>query len=181
MRILVDMDGVLVNFEQGFLDEWRKQHPEKVFVPIEKKKSFYHEDDYPEEFKDLVKAISLGHNFYGNLKPIPGAIDALKKMKAMGHEVFICTSPSVTSKTCVQNKFDWIGEHMGAEWKHQIVLTKDKTVVNGDILIDDKPRVDGVEGRPSWVHVLYDQPYNRWLKRVKRLTWDNWEEVLFKE
>ncbi|MBU0906583.1 MAG: hypothetical protein KKE05_00330 [Nanoarchaeota archaeon] len=99
-------------------------------------------------------------------------------MAEMGHEVFICTSPSVTSSTCIQNKFDWVERYLGKEWKHKIVLTKDKTVVNGDILIDDKPRVDGVDGRPSWEHVLYDQPYNRWLKMVKRITWGNWKEVL---
>lgn len=178
MRILVDMDGVLVDYEQGFLDEWRKQHPEKVFVPIGKKKSFYHEDVYPEEFSDFVRAIPLTPHFYGGLKPMPGAVEAIKEIADLGHEVFICTSPSVTSNTCVQNKFDWVGEHLGKEWKHKIVLTKDKTIVNGDVLIDDKPRIDGIEGRPSWEHVLYDQPYNRWLKRVKRLTWENWREVL---
>jgi len=178
MRILVDMDGVLVDYEQGFLDEWKKQHPEKAFVPIEKKKSFYHEDVYPEEYKEFVRAIPLTPHFYRNLKPIPGAIEAIKEIADSGHEVFICTSPSVTNNTCVQNKFEWVEEHLGKEWKHKIVLTKDKTVVNGDVLIDDKPRIDGIEGKPSWVHVLYDQPYNRWLKRVKRLTWENWREVL---
>ncbi|MBU0906584.1 MAG: hypothetical protein KKD18_06210 [Nanoarchaeota archaeon] len=74
MRILVDMDGVLVDYEQGFLDEWKKQHPDKPFVPIEKKKSFYHEDVYPEEDEEFVKAIPLTLNFYRNLKPIPGGL-----------------------------------------------------------------------------------------------------------
>lgn len=180
MRILVDMDGVLVDYEQGFLDEWRRKHPDKSFVPLGKKKSFYHEDSYPEEFRELVREIPLTDNFYRDLKPIPGGIEAVKEMVGLGHEVFICTSPSVTSTTCIQNKFDWIGKHLGAEWKHKIVLTKDKTLVRGDFLIDDKPRIDGIEGHPSWEHVLYDQPYNRWLKMVKRITWANWKGVLLK-
>lgn len=178
MRILVDMDGVLVNYEQGFLDEWRRQHPEKIFVPVDKKKSFYHEDSYPEEYHELVRNIPLTPNFYGNLQPIAGGIEAVRKMAELGHEVFICTSPSVTSASCVQNKYEWIGKYLGNDWKYKVIMTKDKTLVLGDILIDDKPRIDGINGKPTWEHVLYDQPFNRWLKQVKRLTWENWRDVL---
>jgi hypothetical protein len=44
---------------------------------------------------------------------------------------------------------------------HQaVILTRDKTLVRGDVLVDDKPEIGGL-ATPHWRHLLYDQPYNR--------------------
>lgn len=40
-------------------------------------------------------------------------------------------------------QFEWIDKHLGPEWLDKIVLTKDKTMVNGHILIDDRPNIKG--------------------------------------
>jgi hypothetical protein len=37
----------------------------------------------------------------------------------------------------------------------KIILTGDKTVVQGDILIDDKPSVTGINPKPTWDHINY--------------------------
>lgn len=50
--------------------------------------------------------------------------------------------------------------------------------VTGDILIDDKPSVTGVES-PEWEHVLFDQPYNRDVKDKRRMVgWNEWESIV---
>lgn len=36
-------------------------------------------------------------------------------------------------------------KHLGQEFLEQIVLTRDKTVVSGDLLIDDRPDITGNE------------------------------------
>lgn len=59
-----------------------------------------------------------------------------------------------------------------------MIVTKDKTLVHGDLLIDDKPRVTGTRS-PAWQHVLYDQPYNRHVD-AQRMTWSTWREVLLR-
>ena len=41
MRILIDMDGVIADFEGDFLRLWKEQHPEKKFIPLEERKGFY--------------------------------------------------------------------------------------------------------------------------------------------
>ncbi|MBM3256507.1 MAG: hypothetical protein FJZ04_03520 [Candidatus Moranbacteria bacterium] len=57
-----------------------------------------------------------------------------------------------------------------------IVFAKDKTWVSGDILIDDKPKIEGQE-EPLWEHVIFDRPYNRHVKG-RRINWQNYTKIL---
>jgi 5'-nucleotidase len=71
----------------------------------------------------------------------------------------------------------WIRHHLGQEFAERTILTRDKTLVRGTILIDDKPSVSGVM-QPEWEHVLFDQPYNRKVTNRRRLNWSNYREIL---
>jgi len=177
MRILVDMDGVISDFDGEFLKRWRERYPDKYYVPLEKRIKFYVRDSYPDELKPLVTEILLEPTFFRDMMPVDGAKEALFEMEKMGLEVFLCTSPLSTYKNCVLEKYEWVEKILGPDWIHRIILTKDKTLVKGDILIDDKPVITGVENVPSWEHIFYDHPYNRGINR-KRLTWENWMDVL---
>lgn len=46
-------------------------------------------------------------------------------------------------KNCVLEKYDWVDYYLGREWIRKIILTKDKTLVRGKILVDDRPRISG--------------------------------------
>ena len=177
MRILIDMDGVISDFDGEFLKRWRERYPDKVYVPLEERTSFYVKDSYPEELHSLVKEILLEPGFFRDMMPMAGAKDALKEMEQMGLELFICTSPLSAYKNCVLEKFEWVDRELGDDWVSRIVLTKDKTLVKADYIIDDKAEITGVESSPEWEHIIYDRPYNRGGKK-KRLTWKNWKQVL---
>ena len=71
----------------------------------------------------------------------------------------------------------WVERVLGTAWVSQVILTKDKTVIKGDFLIDDKPVITRAQDPPDWEHILYDRPYNRGIKR-KRITWENWRDIL---
>jgi 5'-nucleotidase len=68
------------------------------------------------------------------------------------------------------------GSASGSEFTKGVILPRDKTLVRGDVLIDDKPTIGGIS-TPQWRHVLFDQPYNRHLSGP-RVQWENWREVL---
>lgn len=176
MRILVDMDGVIADFDKEFFQRWRERHPDKLYIPLEERNTFYVKDSYPDELKPLVVEILLEPGFFQDMIPVPGAMDALVEMDAMGFEVFICSSPLSTYGNSVLEKYEWVEKNLGLSWTKQVILTKDKTIVTGDILIDDKPVITGVVKSPTWEHILYDRPYNKGTEK-KRLTWDNWEEI----
>lgn len=57
-----------------------------------------------------------------------------------------------------------------------LFLTNDKTIVKGDILIDDKPEPIGLE-KPEWEHIIFDQPYNRYIKDKRRINCFNWKSI----
>jgi len=177
MRILIDMDGVVADFDGEFLRRWRERYPDKFYVPWEERTSFYVKEQYPDDLKPLVTEIVREPGFFRDMMPIEGGKEALTEMDSMGIEVFICTSPLSEYKNCVLEKFEWVEQVLGPQWVKRIILTKDKTLVKADILIDDKPEITGVEKSPGWEHILYDRPYNRAVNR-KRLTWASWESVL---
>jgi 5'-nucleotidase len=175
--ILVDMDATIADFENGFLRKWRDLYPDDYYIPIEDRTTYKIEDQYPEKFLEKVSSIMKLPGFFYAMDPIPGSIEALQEMILMGYEVFICTSPIKENRDCVLEKYDWVHNNLGEGWLNRLIITKDKTILRGDYLIDDRPDIDGV-CQSVWEHILFDQPYNRANKSKRRLNWSNWKEVI---
>lgn len=176
MKILIDLDGVIADFEKAFYEEWYNRHPDKTIVLPEERTKFYIRDEHP-EVAHLIREIYNMPGFFLSFPVIPGSIEALKEMLNRGHEVFICSSPSSENDNCIPEKIRWIKEHLGNDFIRRIIITKDKTLVKGDVLIDDRPEVTGV-AKPEWELIIFDRPYNKHIKDRKRITWDNWQNIL---
>jgi 5'-nucleotidase len=177
MRVLIDMDGVIADFERGFLERWKHKHPDKPYVPLEQRNTFFILQQYPPEFRDLIREVFRTPGFFRDLPAIPGGAEALVDMAANGIEVFICTTPFRDYRNCVLEKYEWVDRHLGGKWVERIILTPDKTIVDADYLIDDKPTITG-GANPRWTHILYDDARNRSEAGRKRLTWDSWKPVM---
>ncbi len=177
MRILIDMDDVMADFNGYFVQVYRQRHPGKFCVPADQVKDFKLVKNYPEDLRGLVEEICREPGFFANLPPMEGSIEAVLEMSKTPNEIFFCTSPYLANPTCADDKLYWIGEHLGSSWKNRTIITSDKTVVRGDVLIDDRPEIKGVQ-IPSWEHVLYTQPYNLHITDKRRMTWKDWKSVL---
>lgn len=175
--ILVDMDGVLCDFEAAFLDLWRATFPEKPWIALEDRRTFYLSDQYPPEEYDTIYSMWQRPRFFAELPEIEGGVAAVKHMHAMGYDVRICTAPMRRYEHCANEKFEWVERKFGSDWVEKVIMTRDKTLVRGDVLIDDIPRVKG--SYPTlYTHIIYDQPYNREVTDKPRMTWANWQTVL---
>lgn len=174
--ILIDQDGVLADFERGFYAAWQASGNPHPALPLTQRRSFYVREDYPTELRADVEAIYTAPGFYRDLPPITGAIEALTALLEQGHDVRICTSPLNQYRNCVPEKYEWVERHLGTEFMTRMIVTKDKTIVRGDVLVDDNPNVTG-PCSANWLHVLFDQPYNRHVGGT-RMTWANWRDVL---
>lgn len=177
MLILLDQDGVLADFEHAFLTAWKARHPDIAPVEYADRTSFYILENYPAELRPLATAIYTAPGFIRNLPPVPGALNAVKELLALGMDVRICTSPLSQFENCVAEKYLWVEQHLGRDATNRLILTKDKTLVQGDLLIDDKPEIHGAV-RPRWKHILFDAPYNRHVTDRPRINWANWRNVL---
>ena len=171
MLILLDQDNVLADFEAGFRQAYQARYGEAA--PIEDRNHlFYIRDRLPEALRPRAVEIYGSPGFFAELPPIAGALDAARQLAAAGHDVRICTAPITNYRHCVGEKIAWVEEHLGFDWTARVMLTKDKTLVRGDILIDDKPEISG-SLTPVWQHWLYDAPYNRHINTPRRIRWQD--------
>lgn len=169
--VLVDLDNTLVDFNSGATIALQQLHPDQP--PIEWS-SYDFASGYPPHVRESIQRSFEVCGFFRGLQPIEGGGDAIDEMMVDGIDVFICSTPLTAYENCVLEKYAWVEEHLGHRWTKRIILTKDKTLVHGDILIDDKPQVEGLMV-PTWEHVLFDQPYNRDIPRRRRLRkWADW-------
>lgn len=178
MIILVDMDNTLADFDKALLEIWRKLYPNEFYVPLEERKNFHPHKDYPDHLQSKIQEIFHSQGFIRNLPPIPGGIEAVKEMLEKGHDVRFCTSHLYEYNYCVFEKYQWIEEYFGKEAVDRIILTRDKTLIYGDLLIDDKQEITGLK-TPFWEHILFDRPYNRNVTEKRRLNWQNWQTIIF--
>lgn len=181
--VLFDMDGVLSNYAERLLTLAHLRFELPHYVP-EQIKVFSTESIFPKEFHDRIEAISHEPGFFESLSPIPYAVEAFHQI-ADSHpddgvaEVFICTSPKKYENNphCLAEKSAWVAKHLGKEFVNRIIFTRDKTLVHGHVLIDDKPIITGAR-TPDWVHVFYDAPYNRGYTSPRIKSWKQWRKTL---
>lgn len=179
MHVLVDMDGVLADFERHARSLLAASHPQvaDLLPAAAEQRQFYLADELPSSHRRALRSICDTPGFFRDLPPVDGALDALEQMRQLCWQVTICTAPLTSNPACASDKLAWVAEHLGRDWVKQTVICKDKTLVRGTVLIDDKPQVSG-SLVPEWTHVLYTRPYNEHVEGVPRVTWDTWRDTL---
>ncbi len=181
--VLVDMDGVIAEFDQAWIKAYYSYYPEKT-LPINKSKcGCYFEHPVwsdPTTNLEMYKVLYNYLNLFYILDPIPNALRSIKEMEKCGYTIFFCSHPTVENSTCASDKYEWLKKHFGLEYAKKLILTQDKTVIYGDYLIDDKVIIDGVNKNPSWKHLLFKTPYNScicgYLHDKNLFTWENWKD-----
>lgn len=189
-RILVDMDGVIANWGARWDEELDAVGDAARNIPRHAdQSSFDLNDGRTDGEKAIIASIMKTPGFYRSLEPIEGARLALKQMVKLGHDVRIVTSPWNSNPTCASDKLNWVADHYGPQWAQRVIITTDKTLVRGDILIDDKPVITGelpeygtyqeqAADTRSWEHILFDQPYNQHITHRRRiLNWVDWQTI----
>jgi 5'(3')-deoxyribonucleotidase len=113
LRIYIDMDGVLADFDSA---------AKKL------------KENFPDELGNNIKPDEVLD--FSTFTPMPGAIDAVAALIDMGHDVYIATTPPWNNKDAWGQKGRWVEEHLPL-LKRKMFLTHRKDLLKGDILIDD--------------------------------------------
>lgn len=182
MIVLVDQDCVVANFDAAINKHLQRMFPGIKLIAPENRTSFYAEHDYGSEYRQAIIDIMHQEGFFLELEPIPGAIEGVNALMDAGHHVMMCTSPLARVHTdkdkqyearCAREKYEWIDRHLGSHMVDRIILTRDKTLVIGDVLIDDKPDIVGA-AVPVWQHLVFGHAYNKGMPNRA----EGWGDVL---
>lgn len=141
LRVFIDMDGVLCDIAAGYEDAART-HPHVAF---------------PQSIPGL----------FASLSAIPGAIEAVAKLRNDPRlDVWILSAPSTRNPLCYSEKRIWVERVFDYPLAKRLILASDKSLLRGDVLIDDnvsgkgQERFEGElihfgsERFPTWVSVL---------------------------
>merc|ERR1711879_643383 len=161
------MDGVLVDFEGTLFQAYRTENPNLRYIEPASRQGMYMDAQYRREFGEMeyqvLRDLLDRDHFYGKMLPIQEAIDSVNKLienHSDEFEVFICTSPHWTNRTCAFDKTNWIQKYIPNLPVNRIVMTSDKTVVDGDFLIDDNEVIKGAS-TPTFKHILCRCHHNK--------------------
>lgn len=178
--VLVDMDNTLVDYDSEFEKRWNEIRPEDKLDVKQNREYFEIEKNFDKSLHDTVRFVISSDDFFRQLKPYEGAIEALRELEAEGLHVKLCTSPSLFQyEQSAASKYHWVREWLGEEWLPRLIITRDKSVVRGRVLIDDKPSISGACERPEWQQVVFEQPYNMRVRDKPRMkAWSEWRSAL---
>lgn len=128
--IILDLDGVIVDFVRGAFKLHKKEIPMKDVTW-----AFWEHlcPTYADFWKDM------GREFWANLNWTPEGPELVAGLeKAYGTEIIVCTSPCLT-EGCVEGKLDWIKKYMPKYNPRRFFVgaPKEACAGNGNILLDD--------------------------------------------
>ena len=110
---------------------------------------------FPTLTKEQVFGVIQEDELWRKITPISGSIEVLQKLHDEEHQLYMVTASDYrTCKTKVERLLELFPF---LDWEH-IIITNNKQLVRGDILIDDGPH-NLVGG--EYFKILFDRPHNR--------------------
>ena len=173
LTILVDMDDTI----EQLVEAWIRCTNERYgyHSTVEDVKSWNMTEAFPGLTKRQVYDIPDEPGFWGKVKPMPGAVEGVRKLIEDGHQVYIVTATQYES--LAEKMSDLLFKYFPyIEWDH-VIITKRKQMIRGDVLIDDGPHnlEDG-----EYEKILVDAPHNRSYDAEANgmIRVHNWDEIL---
>jgi 5'(3')-deoxyribonucleotidase len=175
-RFLCDVDEVLVDFQGEVLDVLERVCGRRLRPQDFNGWDMFVHFQGDEEAK--VREIIQQPGFCRNLKPLPGAVEGLRRLRELV-DIFAVTAPFKSSTWAFERVIS-LEEHFGIDKKH-VVQTNSKFLIKGDYLLDDCPKYLGEwkAEHPDGIALLQHLP------NTQGLTLDfphtrvfSWEDVL---
>lgn len=173
MLIGIDVDGVIANLHQTWLDRYNQDYNDTVRLEQLHNWDAEKWPIKPECGKKIYDYLRQG-DLYQEVQPFPGALYFVQSLKKQVHRVVYVTS---NAKGMTDQKWEWLEREgflpTGRYTAEDLVVAHDKRLVKTDVLIDDKL---ATVVRHPYPTILMDQPWNRdrnWSTRAY-----SWNEAL---
>jgi 5'(3')-deoxyribonucleotidase len=138
-------------------------------------------DELGPEEKDRALSILEDPLFWRHLPLIPGAQEGVRALEKAGYEIIWVTAPWKSCVGWADARREWLDEHFGLEEKgHGYIPTAEKSAVDGNIFIDDKPENvrDWAMEHPHRRAFLFITPRTKNDPWPDKLDWSRVEEIM---
>lgn len=169
MKIGVDLDGVVVDFDAGWVSAYNEWFGARVRLDWRKPGDPVLNETHFETRAEFWAWADAVPTFWTAMPSIPGALGAIYDFKRHGHDVCFITARHEKARLPTQT---WLGVN-GLGWA-DLHMTRDKWLVDRHVYIDDNP--DLIQGllMRQLAAVRFKQPWNRDAPGVCA---DGWGEV----
>lgn len=164
--ILVDQDGPLADFDAHFhrlcTTRGYPMHGGAVHADARCPEHRFATDCLTGNHGKLARLHVNESRWFLDLPVVDGAVEGLNALADHPDvaEVWICTKPLEANPHCQSDKANWIRTHFGEEWLRRLIITPDKSMVQGDLLLDDAPKPAWF-ARAAWTPVLFPMSWNQ--------------------
>ena len=116
-----------------------------------------------DEHPDIIPYI------FRNLKPIDGALDAVKfLLQSDSYEVYFLSTAPWNNPSAWTDKRLWLEDQFGDSINRKLILTHRKDLLKGDILIDDRPNNGAKDFEGTWIQFGTEE-FPDWRSILKHL------------
>lgn len=137
MRIIVDMDGIVADSMVAWLDKIHEKTGIRATLDDVKAWEFYNDPPFNAAPKNSILEILQEPDFHARIKPLPGAIEALKSLHEEGHDLRLVTARH--GPVSMPATLAWVKDHLPfLSVETNVLFVVDKWLVKGDVIIDDK-------------------------------------------
>lgn len=156
--LLLDMDGPLADFDVHFYNRCEGRYGFNVAGPHERTARYFTDHIPNRRHRAEARKMIDDAGWFRDLPVTPGALEGVDGLLAAGIDVWVCTKPLEVNPTCRDDKGAWLRRYFPM-LEHKLILAPDKSMIRGDILLDDAPHLKWLN-RACWHPVVFTAPYN---------------------
>ena len=179
MRLGIDLDGVVANFNKGWTDlhnaEFGGRLTPEMVTAWDGLHSLGGFDDMA-AFWDWARGNGERPSIFRHLDLLPGALETLHRLRGDGHDIVIVTTKP---EWAIPDTLRWIADR-GLPTR-EVHFAEAKHEVECDAYLDDAPNVlpDLVEHRPGALVCRFVRPWNDPVAGAVDVTdWDEFETAV---
>lgn len=183
ITILVDQDGPLADFDARFYqhcaDSRFPMHGGDVHAGALCVEHRFATDCLEHVHAKAARQHVNQTHWFSELPVVDGAVDGINALADHPdvEAVWICTKPLEANPHCQSDKANWVRKHLGEDWLRRLIITPDKSMVRGDILLDDAPKPEWFP-IAEWAPVVFPMSWNatgsRWSSKADVDTAPRW-------
>lgn len=167
--LFLDVDGVILDLNEKVLARHNADHGCSVCADD------IDNWDYSPAIADSRHIIEYFNEpgFFAGLTPLPGAIDAIRRLSKQ-YDIILITDTPVVSRS---HRLVWVSEAL--PFINGVLFTRHKDRHQGYILVDDAPH--NIDQHNATHRIVFDKPYNQQTRRATHrvMSWAELEPLLF--